>query len=465
MRKTVHITLLIIVLIAGLLLPGCNSRQNNDKESTIKSVQESGVSLNGRTITIFYPGTASLSAFNFAFNESTLKNFAEKMDDKYGCQIKIESNSEYQISQIISDIKAGNFKYDIVSIYGYIFNLANEDIIIPLDEYIDFRSTPFNSPFQEEAQWKGQHYGIYVPITDRLPVDWAANNFITYNKILLSENSIPDIYELQKEGLWTWDKLLEITQKVTQDTDGDGTIDIWGISSYQAANLFERLVYSNGSGFIQDRGNFNLVPNYKSSAVIRAVDFLRKIAIENNVVLFGNDVAGILQNNNSSAVQKELRAMVNDNKIAISLDDYVGTNNLSNFGYAFFPKGPDTDNYNFFAIRSKYYAIPSTAKNPKDVALILKELYQFAVDEREKFMASEDDTRLAATAKNKNQIRLLDESSCNINYLYTDYSGFTDNDVYDLLISNEGEYEEKLDLYEARAQEYLDKLLSNISNN
>ena len=41
-----------------------------------------------------------------------------------------------------------------------------------------------------------------------------------------------DIFAVVRDMGWTWEKFLDVQQKCTKDTDGDGTIDIWGCAEH-----------------------------------------------------------------------------------------------------------------------------------------------------------------------------------------------------------------------------------------
>jgi len=45
------------------------------------------------------------------------------------------------------------------------------------------------------------------------------------NKKLMQDNEVGDLYELVREGKWTWDIMYDIMKKTTKDINGDGTID------------------------------------------------------------------------------------------------------------------------------------------------------------------------------------------------------------------------------------------------
>ena len=45
------------------------------------------------------------------------------------------------------------------------------------------------------------------------------------NKKLMQEYSVGDLYQVVREGKWTWDMMYDIMKQVTKDLNGDGTID------------------------------------------------------------------------------------------------------------------------------------------------------------------------------------------------------------------------------------------------
>ena len=67
-----------------------------------------------------------------------------------------------------------------------------------------------------------------------------------FNRTLLEEAGInPDaIYDMQKNGTWTWDAWTDMMDKVQKDIDGDGNIDIWGFDANYGVPLMAA-IYSN----------------------------------------------------------------------------------------------------------------------------------------------------------------------------------------------------------------------------
>jgi len=81
---------------------------------------------------------------------------------------------------------------------------------------------------------------------------------------------------LQKEGIevpdsdWTWDDFLDISQKVTKDTDGDGHLDQFGMYNYDWLDA----AYTNGAVLFENGDNKISLVNEK---VTQAVKFVKQL--------------------------------------------------------------------------------------------------------------------------------------------------------------------------------------------
>lgn len=77
-------------------------------------------------------------------------------------------------------------------------------------------------------------------------------NGMFFNKRILEENGYdPNLpYDLQKEGKWTWETFEEMCKKMTRDTDNDGVIDQYAMSSFNTEFCYAALD-SNGGGIVK----------------------------------------------------------------------------------------------------------------------------------------------------------------------------------------------------------------------
>ena len=118
---------------------------------------------------------------------------------------------------------------------------------------VDFTKPWWNQRMNDTMSVEG---ALLTAVSDYIIFD---PNVIYFNKRLMQDYELGDIYEIVRSGEWTWDKLLEFARLVSEDLDGDGTFtaaDQYGFvthvgwmmeSALQAANIF--IVNMGGGGY------------------------------------------------------------------------------------------------------------------------------------------------------------------------------------------------------------------------
>lgn len=100
-----------------------------------------------------------------------------------------------------------------------------------------------------------------------LPKDYSPLA-VYYNKAIFDAAGV----DYPEEG-WTWDDMLDIALELTQDTDGDGRIDIWGLQLPASWTTgFEYWVAAAGGSLVSADG-MTFTGFMDSPAVIKAVQF------------------------------------------------------------------------------------------------------------------------------------------------------------------------------------------------
>lgn len=69
---------------------------------------------------------------------------------------------------------------------------------------------------------------------------------LAFNMDMIKEHNLENPQDLYDKGEWTWDKWMEYMEILTEDTDGDGAIDVWGYGGYWT-NLLTYLLMSNNT--------------------------------------------------------------------------------------------------------------------------------------------------------------------------------------------------------------------------
>ena len=158
----------------------------------------------------------------------------------------------------------------------------------------------FYQPFTHAWDINGDTYGArmaskYVPPE----AGWV----MYFNKGLVASAGCEDLYEVVRNGEWTWDYFLELAGNVTKDNDGDGVNDTWGIATGYLG--FGEEVLLNGGKFF-DWVDGKLTCMIDSVEALDTYEFLDKVA-----------ESGYLCENltGANATYKEGHQMFRDNQV------------------------------------------------------------------------------------------------------------------------------------------------------
>jgi multiple sugar transport system substrate-binding protein len=126
---------------------------------------------------------------------------------------------------------------------------VDKGAFVPLDDFISgeypLDTSIYLPGVLEPGQWEGQQWLLAKDFTPLA---------VYYNKRIFDELGV----EYPQEG-WTWEDMLEKAQALTQDTDGDGRNDIWGMQltanwttgfEYWIAAAGGRLISPDGTEFV-----------------------------------------------------------------------------------------------------------------------------------------------------------------------------------------------------------------------
>ncbi|OON95045.1 MAG: hypothetical protein ATN31_02060 [Candidatus Epulonipiscioides saccharophilum] len=119
---------------------------------------------------------------------------------------------------------------------GLCYDLSTLDSINPMDP-------KWNLPLAELMSVGDSQYGISPP--------GRPKDMIFFNKRLFEEAGLdPELpYDLQASGDWTWDTFVEISEKLTRDTDNDGINDVYAMV-LNATNFAGAALLSNDTSYL-----------------------------------------------------------------------------------------------------------------------------------------------------------------------------------------------------------------------
>ena len=137
--------------------------------------------------------------------------------------VEVEFMGGYDQSVILGDIHSGG-KPDLL-LYCNKFPLPALTGItraFTAEEYAELSKT-CGSYYLDMLNYKGESYGVVAP--------WSGGQMVYYNKTAFEDAGIKSPGEYFMDDEWTWDAYEECITDITQDTNGDGTIDIYGSGS------------------------------------------------------------------------------------------------------------------------------------------------------------------------------------------------------------------------------------------
>ncbi len=180
---------------------------------------------------------------------------------KYTSGILKEDYSEWLSGQLLSE-NAPDVFYVLADDFNSFAEIGVlEDLSLFIENDKDFDKEAFYSSAYAYGQYNGRQYS--------LPYECAP-------KLMFVNKSI-----LDKEGIgmpnenWSWDDFYSICEEVTKDTDGNGTIDQFGVVGYTWEEAFE----SEGIKLF-DRQGLNC--NFTNDKIGKALFFIEKLENINN---------------------------------------------------------------------------------------------------------------------------------------------------------------------------------------
>ena len=155
---------------------------------------------------------------------------------------------------------------------GKVGSLVANGIAAPIsDKYVDLNSDKWNEAEKNFMTVGGKLYGLYAGNSE-------PRGCLYFNKRVLTEAGIEwnTIYDLQKEGKWTWAAFEEMLAKITKDTDNDGVNDIYGLIG-SGDDMYVCATFANGGCFFDFDENGKIYPAMNSDATINALTWGKSI--------------------------------------------------------------------------------------------------------------------------------------------------------------------------------------------
>lgn len=349
MKRLISIVVLLAVLCSAFLPAMAEEKQYD---------------LGGRTVTIGSYRVLEPSENSYTYAEEMA--LIESIEKKYNCKLAFNSaGGDFHSwdATVKSMALSGEPIADVFChVADYILpTWIYADLVEPIGKYLDTSDPIWNREVMDAFQYNGQDYMVSQGAD-------APGVLILFNKRICAEYGITDeyLYDLQANGEWTWDKLLEVAAKCTQDTNNDGKTDIWGFGAYGGAPVIaESFVYANGGTCVEVDEQLRYHYSLNTPEAIEAIEWCRALVNDSGVCFFDDWSWGAgekLWNRGKIAFYQVFSWLVKD---------YVPNLEEDEFGILLVPKGPRAEDYVNAENVPDGWFIPKGVENPEAIAAIL----------------------------------------------------------------------------------------------
>lgn len=258
MRKKLVSVLLTAAMAVGMLA-GCGneSAEGVDAGATESTAEQLGASievdasaLDNVNVDADY-SDADLTVFIFAqeHEKTVYQSLIDKFQETTGAKVTFEVTTSDEYAQKLLAYKAADSMPDIFYVGPEaVASNVDDGYLLALDDYVgqDVISNLWDS-VSDAYRYDGKVAGSGEGSLYCLPKDFSTFAF-AYNKDLFDEAGLeyPD-----PENPYTWEEFVEVCQKLTKDTDGDGEVDQWGTANALQWAL-DAFIYTNGGRFLND---------------------------------------------------------------------------------------------------------------------------------------------------------------------------------------------------------------------
>lgn len=218
------------------------------------------------------------NGYSYQILEDAIEVFERQhpgVEVKYVSGILKEDYSEWLSEQLLSGTAPDLFFVLPEDFNDFAEIGALKDLTSLIGKDKGFHSERFYSSAYEYGKYNGVQYS--------LPYECAPRLMFVNKTILERENlEIP-------EREWDWEEFYRICEKVTEDTDGDGLIDQFGVTGYMWKDAFE----SNGVRLFDEKGKECYLADGKAEPALVFLERLEGLNSRYNATLRDFDLGNV----------------------------------------------------------------------------------------------------------------------------------------------------------------------------
>jgi ABC-type glycerol-3-phosphate transport system substrate-binding protein len=264
---------------------------------------------------------------------------------------------EYQ-NKITTSLTAGDPIGDIVRVARpwMIPTLVRQGMFHPVDEYTSNEKVFIPQYTNEYSNFEGRGYGFRAGVL-------GASGGVFYNRTLMNQLGLKPLQEYVDEDNWNWETFIEVAKQANRDTNNDGALDTWGLST---ASLLVPAMASNEATLVKD-GKQTL----DDPKTLEVLNFLSRLVTD-----------GIARPTEGGDWTEPGQFFRQGNTLMHAGQDYENDGFKTDMpdtdiGFVPFPKGPSGTQYQSFNTIPNYLTIPSTVENPEQLVYIYEKINDY----------------------------------------------------------------------------------------
>jgi multiple sugar transport system substrate-binding protein len=190
-------------------------------------------------------------------------------------EVKVTYVGGNYLEQIMVRIAAGDTPDILTS--SLLGEIGGMGLALPLDSYID--ADGLRKQFVPAALAHSAWVGKLIQLPQYVQ---PASTY--YNQTLFQNAGAQNPGQLSKAGNWNWDTMAKAARAINKDSNGDGTVDIWGMSV--RAHEIHRVGWwlSQAGGYFFDKYSNPTQSRIDTPEVANAYSFLNSLVHETNAM-------------------------------------------------------------------------------------------------------------------------------------------------------------------------------------
>lgn len=213
------------------------------------------------------------------------------LEETYGFTLNAEYSADTSCREILTYVLAGEDSYDAYFPMGkYAGSAASQGLLHNLKDikYLDLENDCWNHMFSDSLEIDGKLFYATGAISTN---SYDAVRVFFFNKTMADKYQLEDLYQLVRDGKWTFDKFAEMSAIVADDLNGDTEMtsdDQFGLS-WQTTIGTMCFIYGANEKITKNDSNGLPVLNLESERFTEVFTKIRDTLSDHNVFYNASD--------------------------------------------------------------------------------------------------------------------------------------------------------------------------------